>query len=285
MAAKVFISYRRNDVRYQARDIYEAFCKAIPSDDVFMDVDSIRPGDDFRKILKDWVNKSELVLALIGPAWIDARDPKTKARRLDDPSDFVRIEIGEALARDIPVVPVLIDGTPMPDVRLLPKDLKGLVDRQAEFVEYRTFDADVQRLIKKLGLSKDSQTTVTANDVRTFYRHLNQNLFELELPVRALANWNDPAGYDQRTPAFWLLRTRMERLWSVVKPVCEARPKVSEFGDKAILDQLNAVCLALNIAQDHADFTAGASAVVGAQAVVEMGLLKKLQDSVALKAK
>ena len=87
---------------------------------------------------------------------IDARDPKSQRRRLDNPSDFVRIEIGAALARDIPVVPVLIDGTPMPDVGLLPDDLKELVDRQAEFVEYRTFDADVERLIKKLGLSQFS---------------------------------------------------------------------------------------------------------------------------------
>ena len=154
MAAKVFISYRRDDSQYQARMIHAAFCKVIPSDDVFMDVDSIPPGANFRKILKDWVDQCEVLLALIGPGWIDARDPKTKRRRLDNPSDFVRIEIGEALARDIPVVPVLIDGTPMPDIGLLPDDLKGLVDRQAEFVEYRTFDADVERLIRKLGLSQ-----------------------------------------------------------------------------------------------------------------------------------
>jgi hypothetical protein len=84
-----------------------------------------------------------------GPGWFDATDPKTGRRRLDNPSDFVRIEIGEALARGIPVVPVLIDGTPMPEAKRLPEDLKELVDRQAEFVEYRTFDTDVARLIKK----------------------------------------------------------------------------------------------------------------------------------------
>jgi hypothetical protein len=282
MAAKVFISYRRNDVRYQARDIYEAFCKAIPSDDVFMDVDSIRPGYDFQKILKDWVNKSELVLALIGPAWIDARDPKTKARRLDDPSDFVRIEIGEALARDIPVVPVLIDGTPMPDVGLLPKDLKGLVDRQAEFVEYRTFDTDVQRLIKKLGLSP--QTAVTATETRTFYRRLNQNLTELDWLVHSLA------GADVRNSASnpatnSLLWEQTERLASAVKPVCEARLKVSELGDTAILQQLNQLCLVLDsVGGAYGRFTGAASVVIAAQAALELGLLKKLQDNVALKA-
>ena len=159
MATKVFISYRRKDSTYQADRIYTAFCKAIPRDHVFMDVDSIPPGANFRKILKDWVNQCEVLLALIGPGWIDASDPKTEGRRLDNPSDFVRIEIGEALARDIPVVPVLIDGAPLPDVGLLPDDLKELVDRQAEFVEYRTFDADMERLIKKLRLDRGVDRT------------------------------------------------------------------------------------------------------------------------------
>jgi formylglycine-generating enzyme required for sulfatase activity len=114
------------------------------------------------KILKDWVNECDVLLALIGPGWINAIDPKMSSRRLDNPSDFVRIEIGEALARDIPVVPVLIDGTPMPDIDLLPNGLKELVDRMAEFVEYRTFDADVERLIKKLRLTHRPVQTVPA---------------------------------------------------------------------------------------------------------------------------
>jgi hypothetical protein len=91
-------------------------------------------------------------LALIGPNWIDAIDRKSGQRRLDNPRDFVRTEIGEALARDIAVVPVLLDGASIPDSDLLPDDLKELVDRQAELVEFRTFDADVERLIRKLRL-------------------------------------------------------------------------------------------------------------------------------------
>ena len=112
---------------------------------------SIPPGANFRKILKGWVGECDVLLALIGPGWIDASDPKTKRRHLDNPNDFVRIEIGEALTRGIPVVPVLLDGTAMPDVDWLPGDLKELVDRQTEFVDYRTFEADVERLIRKLG--------------------------------------------------------------------------------------------------------------------------------------
>ena len=155
MVAKVFISYRRDDTKYQARMIYAAFCKVLPQDHVFMDLASIPPGENFRKTLKNWVDQCEVLLALIGPRWIDASDPKTNRRRLDNPGDFVRIEIGEALARDIPVVPVLIDGTSLPDAGLLPDELKDLIDRQAEFVEFRTFEEDVERLISKLKLGRD----------------------------------------------------------------------------------------------------------------------------------
>jgi hypothetical protein len=162
MPSKVFISYRRDDSKYQARMIHEAFCHVLPQEHVFMDTASIPPGANFRKTLTDWVNECEVLLALIGPGWTDATDPKTSRRRLDNPNDFVRIEIGEALARDIPVVPVLIDGTPMPDIDLLPDDLKELVDRQAEFVEYRTFDADVERLIEKLRLTQQPTQSAPA---------------------------------------------------------------------------------------------------------------------------
>jgi hypothetical protein len=142
--------------------IYDAFQQVLGCENVFMDIDSIPPGADFRKIPKGWVDACEILLALIGPGWIDATDRKTGRRRLDNPNDFVRIEIGEALARGIPVVPLVLDSTPMPDVDLLPNDMKALVDRQAEFVEYRTCDADVGRLIKKLGLAQGSRQAPAA---------------------------------------------------------------------------------------------------------------------------
>lgn len=148
----IFVSYRRDDSRYQARMIHSAFVKATSADHVFMDIDSIPPGANFRKRLKDWVDRCTILLALMGRDWMDVTDPSTGRRRLENPSDFVRIEIAEALARDIPVVPVLLDGTPMPEANRLPDDLKELANRQAVFVEFRTFDTDVDRLIAKLGL-------------------------------------------------------------------------------------------------------------------------------------
>jgi TIR domain len=148
--SKIFISYRRTGSRYQAREIYKAFCAVLPPDNIFMDVNSIPPGADFVEVLEQWVSQCEIMLALISPDWIDAIDPKTGRKRLDNPNDFVRIEVGAALKRGIPVVPVLLDGAAVPDRDQLPDDLKNLARRNAEFVDYRTFDDDVKRLITKL---------------------------------------------------------------------------------------------------------------------------------------
>jgi hypothetical protein len=152
--AKVFISYRREDSKWPARQMYEALLRYLPHGRVFIDIDSIPPGSDFVEILQRQVKECELVLALIGDEWIGNFDPKTGQRRLDNPNDFVRIEICAALSRGIPVVPVLLDGALMPDEDQLPADMRTLSRKQAEFVAYRTFDADVDRLIGRLGLAK-----------------------------------------------------------------------------------------------------------------------------------
>lgn len=152
--SRVFISYRREDSKWPARQIYEAFVRHLPNEQVFMDIDSIPLGADFVETLQSQVRQCEIVLALIGPGWAGYTDPKTGQRRLENPKDFVRIEICAALSRAIPVVPVLLDGARMPDVEQLPKDMRNLSRRQAEFIEYRTFDEDVDRLIRRLRFGK-----------------------------------------------------------------------------------------------------------------------------------
>jgi hypothetical protein len=157
MAGKIFISYRRGDSRYQARMIYEAFQRVLPRENIFMDVDTIPLGVNFVKVLESWVEQCEVLIVLMGPHWINSTDPKTHKRQLDNQKDFVRVEIRGALTRDIPVVPVLLDGAELPDEAELPDDIKGLLNRNAEFIDYRTFDADVQRLIRKLGVGASTK--------------------------------------------------------------------------------------------------------------------------------
>jgi hypothetical protein len=152
MVAKIFISYRRDESRYQARMIYDALLRALPHENVFIDIDTIPVGVDFARVLDGWVEQTDAVLVLLGKDWANSTDPKTGTRRLDNPKDFVRIEVRGALTRDVLVVPVLLDGAQIPNEAELPDDIKGLLSRNAEFVDYRTFDTDVQRLLKKLGV-------------------------------------------------------------------------------------------------------------------------------------
>jgi hypothetical protein len=153
-SSKIFISYRRDDSKWPAKQICDALLRTLRKEQVFIDIDSIQPGADFRRILEEWVNECEFLLALIGPNWISASDPATGRRRLDDPSDFVRVEIRAAFSRAVSVVPILLDGTPMPKFDQLPKDMAKLVNSQAEIVELRTFNTDVERIIKRLGIRK-----------------------------------------------------------------------------------------------------------------------------------
>ena len=89
-------------------------------------------------------------------------DPKTGLRRLENPDDFVRIEIGTALSRGIPVVPVILDDAPMPGTHQLPNELSNLFDMQAEFISFRTFYDDVKRLITKLKIKSTQKLEPSA---------------------------------------------------------------------------------------------------------------------------
>src|SRR5216684_684258 len=96
MAGKIFISYRRGDDPGFSGRVFDRLQEAFSPDQLFMDVDNIAPGLDFVRVLHEQVAKCDVLLAIIGRGWIDAADP-TGARRLDNPEDFVRIEIESAL--------------------------------------------------------------------------------------------------------------------------------------------------------------------------------------------
>jgi hypothetical protein len=108
----IFISYRRGDSEGQARALSIELGNYVGEGSVFMDVDSIALGRDFRQSLHESLESCDAVLALIGPNWLEIRDPAGR-RRLEDPDDFVRQEIAAALKRNIPVTPVLLQGALM----------------------------------------------------------------------------------------------------------------------------------------------------------------------------
>jgi hypothetical protein len=153
MATRVFISYRRDDSAGSAGRVHDRLQRDLGRDLLFMDVDAIPLGVNFVKVLRDEVAKCDVLLAVIGPHWIDARDEDGN-RRLDDPNDFLRVEIATALQRNIPVIPILVDGAKVPKSDRLPKDLEELEQRNGLEIRHASFHSDVDKLIGGLkGLS------------------------------------------------------------------------------------------------------------------------------------
>jgi len=145
----IFLSYRREDSEGQAGRLYDDLVAVFGSDSVFMDVAAIQPGRDFRKSIDQSLNSCGVFLSLIGKNWLSAKDTSGQ-RRLDDPADFVRIETGAALKRDIPVIPVLVQGASAPKPDQLPDDLKELAFRNAVELTHARWDSDIEVLIKAL---------------------------------------------------------------------------------------------------------------------------------------
>ncbi len=149
----IFISYRRGDTEGQARALSIELADYVGEELVFMDVDSIALGRDFRLSLQDKLKSCDAVLALIGPNWLESRDADGK-RRLEDPNDFVRLEIATALNRNIPVTPILLQGASMPPAERLPNDLKDLVFRNGFELSHLRWRSDVREMAKRLGLGE-----------------------------------------------------------------------------------------------------------------------------------
>jgi hypothetical protein len=148
--ARVFISYRRDDAPDVTGRIYDHVWRRFGKDHVFFDIDSIKPGTDFTKYISEQVGACDALVVIIGRGWLTAVNEQNE-RRLDDPNDFVRIEIETALSRDIPVIPVLVSGEVMPKEKNLPETLKRLARRQSvEISSYARFGADVRKLINAL---------------------------------------------------------------------------------------------------------------------------------------
>lgn len=154
--AGVFVSYRRADAAYAAGWLADRLAQRFGEGRVFKDVTSIGPGDDWAAEIMAAVGSCTVLLAVIGPGWFAAAG--TARRRLDDPADLVRLEIGTALARGVRVIPVLVDGARMPSAADLPADLARLAARQAVELRPDRFAADAGDLIEALGLDPHGLT-------------------------------------------------------------------------------------------------------------------------------
>ncbi|MGH2706956.1 MAG: toll/interleukin-1 receptor domain-containing protein, partial [Actinomycetota bacterium] len=147
--AKIFMSYRRSDSSGYANGLYDRLSVYFGPNRVIRDVVSIPAGVDFPRFIAEAVGSCDVLMAVIGKSWLTTKDERGK-RRLDDPDDFVRLEIAQALQRNIPVLPVLVESASMPSVENLPHDLGALSMRNALEISDSRWDHDIRRLIAAL---------------------------------------------------------------------------------------------------------------------------------------
>jgi tetratricopeptide (TPR) repeat protein len=196
LPGRIFISYRRQETAWPAGRLYDVLVEHFPAEQVFKDVDSIEPGDEFVERITAAVGSCDVLLALIGPQWLTMTDENGQ-RRLDNPEDYVRLEIETALTRKIRVIPILVDDARIPRANELPATLAPLVRRNAVEISPLTFDT--KRLIstvqKTLAEVKVSDTT-TGSATPTSTSEVDRANQQVAAPdVEQL--------YDQALAAYW----------------------------------------------------------------------------------
>jgi hypothetical protein len=150
--AKVFISYRRSESLKDSSRIYDYLSDHLPDANVFKDVHSISKGDDFRTVIRKALWTTDAVLVLISPKWLSMR-LGNGTRRLEDPGDYVRLEVQSALERagDCLVIPVLLNGARMPAEAELPEVLRSLAFLNAEVIRTDSdFLRDMQAIVERI---------------------------------------------------------------------------------------------------------------------------------------
>jgi hypothetical protein len=158
----IFISYRVHDTAGETGRLVDSLKQYFYEDQIFVDIDKIEPGVDFTEAIAKSLESCDVMLAIIGPGWqgINAADHSS---RINNPNDWVRLEISTALKRNIRVVPVLVDGAELPTAEQLPEDLQSLLRRQAYEISNKRWKYDTEELIrflvKSVGILPKNLTT------------------------------------------------------------------------------------------------------------------------------
>ncbi|NWF68367.1 MAG: SUMF1/EgtB/PvdO family nonheme iron enzyme [Chloroflexi bacterium] len=156
---RVFICYRRDDSGGYVNFLYKLLCQHFSPQEIFRDLRTIEPGEDFVEAIESAIGECEVLLAVIGRQWLTIADSHGN-QRLEDPHDYVRLEIASALQRNIRVIPVLVGRASMPTANELPDDLKRLARRHAVELTDRHFETDVTELANAIrsALGKATET-------------------------------------------------------------------------------------------------------------------------------
>ena len=149
MATNIFISYRKDDSKWNTQLLYDRLSRYFSSRTIFKDFNTIKPGEDYRQVITGALKKCHVLLVIIGKNWLNSLDENGQ-QRLKNPEDLLRIEIETALSRNIRVIPILFDNITMPPKTMLPESLWPLVLRQSLSVSETNFDYDIKHLAEAI---------------------------------------------------------------------------------------------------------------------------------------
>jgi alkylated DNA nucleotide flippase Atl1 len=155
---RIFLSYRRDDCAFHADRLAEDL-RRNPSDEVFLDRDTIALGENFARRIEREIASCDVVLVMIGDDWLSVTDASGRSR-IHDRRDWIFLEIKSALDRDVPVIPVLVEGASMPRLEELPDELGELALRQGAELRDVSWRQDVERLASALPASSRGPTPV-----------------------------------------------------------------------------------------------------------------------------
>ena len=168
----LFLSYRRAESADFTGRIVDRLIPRFGRNQIFLDIDNIPPGVDFRTHIRQWLQKTDVMLVVMGKSWVTATDAEKQTRRLDDPNDAVRVEIETAIKLGITIIPLLVQDAAMPAADGLPESLRPLAEQQPITVRRNPFfDADVAHLQDEIMLrAQHGQMTSVAD---ALYQHWN----------------------------------------------------------------------------------------------------------------
>jgi hypothetical protein len=168
----IAISYRRSDSSAIAGRIFDRLAAHFGDDSVFMDVDNIPVGVDFRSHIDETLHRTDILLAVIGVNWLG--HAAAGSSRLQEKADPVRVEIETAVARKIRIIPVLVDGAKMPDATELPAEFGNFAYlNAAEVATGRDFRAHMERLIDAINRTMAAPTGTSLRQAHTIRRLRN----------------------------------------------------------------------------------------------------------------
>ena len=185
----IFISYRRQQSSHVAGRLYDQLADLFGPDRIFIDIDAIKPGENFAEVIDHAIATTTVLLAIISPHWLTATNEEGY-RRLDDLNDIVRLEIEAALTRNVLVVPILVEGAVMPGRRDLPESLASLALCNAFVLRHESFRHDVERLAAEIGgvirtRSRTEPTSGPAGNKRWKLESVTSSSFEEKFRLSA----------------------------------------------------------------------------------------------------